>query len=92
MKNISVMGLYWGAYGQVVTYLLSLTEANSKDPMVLANSIFSTVTAAESGVLKPHVSRVFPLSQVNEACDFVASRKSTGKVLIDCQSQTAAKL
>lgn len=79
VKNISVMGLYWGAYGL-------------RNPMVLANSIYQTMTAAEDGHLHPHVSRTFPLAEVNDAFTFISSRKSTGKVLLNCQTLKLASL
>merc|ERR1711916_26672 len=74
VKNVSAVGLFWGAYAK-------------KNPAVLHESIAKTLDMAARGVLKPHVSGQFDIAKANEAFDFIATRKSTGKVVITGQQQ-----
>lgn len=69
LKSAFATGLYWGSYAQ-------------RDPAVFQDSIKSVAQLLAKGQIKPHVSKVFPLEQVNEAFNFVLERKSTGKVLL----------
>ncbi len=69
VKNLSVMGLYWGAY------------MNFR-PDVLTGSLRTLLGWYEAGRLKPHVSHALPLDQAAEAFALLSSRKSTGKVVI----------
>lgn len=69
VKNISAVGLYWGGYRQHAPDLLRAQFAD----------LFAWY---EAGKLKPHVSHSFPLDQAAEALELLASRKSTGKVVL----------
>ena len=69
VKNLTVMGLYWGGYAKV-------------DPSVLTNSFKALFDWYVAGKLKPHVSNVLPLAQANEALDLLRTRKATGKVVV----------
>lgn len=69
VKNLTVVGLYWGGY---------LNFA----PEVLTDSMNELFAWYETGALKPHVSHVLPLEQAAEGLDLLRSRKSTGKVVI----------
>lgn len=69
VKNISVMGLWWGGY---------LTFA----PDVLDASLRQLLHWYAQGGLRPHVSHSLPFAQVPQALELLASRKSTGKVVV----------
>ena len=70
VKNVTVIGHYWGGY------------ANFK-PSVLTDSFAQLFTWYSEGRLKPHVSHVLPLDQANEALDLLINRKATGKVVVE---------
>ncbi|MGR3377195.1 NADPH:quinone oxidoreductase family protein [Salipiger abyssi] len=69
VKNLTVMGLYWGGY---------LTFA----PELLTGSLAELFTWYEEGRIKPHISHVLPLARAEEGLELLRSRKSTGKVVI----------
>lgn len=69
VKNISVLGLYWGAY-------------QSFRPEVVTQSLRTLLDWYEAGRLHPHVSHVLPLERTREGLALLRDRKSTGKVVI----------
>ncbi|MAM62657.1 NADPH:quinone oxidoreductase family protein [Maritimibacter sp. UBA3975] len=69
VKNINIMGYYWGGY-------------NRFKPEVLRNSMATLLDWYDQGKLKPHVSSALPLEQAGEAYELLRSRKSTGKVVV----------
>lgn len=69
VKNISVMGLYWGGYLKF-------------RPEVLTNSLATLMEWYAAGQLNPHVSDVLPLSEVETGLDLLRRRKVTGKAVI----------
>ncbi|WP_136442759.1 NADPH:quinone oxidoreductase family protein [Pacificoceanicola onchidii] len=69
VKNLTVLGLYWGGY---LTF----------KPDVLTGSLAQLLKWHEDGRLHPHVSHVLPLEQAVEGMDLLRARKSTGKVVI----------
>ncbi|AMY70190.1 NADPH:quinone oxidoreductase family protein [Frigidibacter mobilis] len=69
VKNVSVMGFYWGAY---------LGFA----PDALKDSLAELMRWHAEGRIKPHVSHVLPLEQAEEALALLSGRKSTGKVVV----------
>ena len=69
VKNIDVLGFYWGGYLKFA-------------PEVLLDSLTELMAWHAEGRLHPHVSHVLPLERVSEALDLIASRKSTGKVVV----------
>lgn len=69
VKNISVIGFYWGGY------LLF-------NPAALTDSLGDLFDMYARGQLKPHVSHVLPLEKAQDALDLMSSRKSTGKVVV----------
>lgn len=69
VKNISVIGLYWGGYLKFA-------------PQVLTDSLEQLFQWAGKGLLQPHVSHVLPLEQAAEALALLRSRTSTGKVVV----------
>lgn len=69
VKNLTVMGVYWGAYA-------------SLRPQVLTESFARLFRWWEGGRLRPHVSHVLPLEAANEGLDLLRERRATGKVVI----------
>ncbi len=69
VKNLTVMGLYWGGY-------------LAFKPEVIKSSMGILFDWYGEGKLKPHVSNVVPLERSAEAYELLRSRKSTGKVVV----------
>ncbi|MEL6234654.1 MAG: NADPH:quinone oxidoreductase family protein [Pseudomonadota bacterium] len=69
VKNLTVIGLYWGAYLRI-------------DPKVLTRSFATLFGWYVEGKLKPHVSHELPLDQAGQALELLTSRKATGKVVV----------
>ena len=69
VKNLTVMGLYWGGY---LTFR----------PDVLTASLRTLADWIADGSLKPHISHRFPLSQASEALSCLRERRSTGKIVV----------
>lgn len=58
-----------------------LRIADSK-PATLKRCLDNVIKLCESGVFKPQVGKVFPVSQIGDAHAFLESRKSTGKITV----------
>ncbi|CAH1778203.1 unnamed protein product [Owenia fusiformis] len=69
VKSCSAVGLYWGSYSQ-------------RDPKAFIESVTQCMALSASKTVTPHVSKTFPLEQVNEALLYVGNRSSTGKVVV----------
>ena len=69
VKNITVIGFYWGGY----------LKFNPEALTASMGDLFDMFTA---GQLAPHVSHVLPLGQASDAMELLRSRKSTGKVVV----------
>ena len=69
VKNIDVLGLYWGGYARF-------------RPEVLTDSLRTLLGWYAEGRLKPHVSHALPLARAAEAYELLRSRASTGKVVV----------
>ncbi|MEP3297772.1 MAG: NADPH:quinone oxidoreductase family protein [Pseudoruegeria sp.] len=69
VKNLTVIGLYWGGYTKFA-------------PEVIAKTMKQLNTWYLEGKLHPHISQRLPLSQTEDALDLLRSRKSTGKVVV----------
>ena len=69
VKNITVIGFYWGGYLKF-------------NPQALGDSMGELLDWYAAGRLKPHVSHVLPLDQAADALELLRSRKSTGKVVV----------
>lgn len=70
VKNISVLGYYWGGYAKFA-------------PHVLTDSFRDLMAMYEAGKLRPHISHKLPLAEANEALALMRDRKSTGKVVLE---------
>ncbi|MEM9583795.1 MAG: NADPH:quinone oxidoreductase family protein [Pseudomonadota bacterium] len=69
VKNISVIGFYWGGYLKF-------------KPDVLTNSLAELFDMYIAGTLRPHVSHSFPLEEADQGLAVLRNRQSTGKVVI----------
>lgn len=69
VKNIDLMGVYWGGY---LTF----------DSPVITGSIAALFAMYAAGELSPHVSHTLPLDRAPEALDLLRTRRSTGKVVV----------
>jgi len=69
VKNLSVIGLYWGGYLKFAPHTLKRSLA----------TLFAMFTA---GGLRPHISHSLPLDQAQTALDLLRDRKSTGKIVV----------
>lgn len=69
VKNLHVLGFYWGGYTRV-------------NPSVLTDSFEVLFGWYSEGRLRPHVSHVLPLEQANDGLNLLRTRKATGKVVI----------
>lgn len=70
VKNISIVGVYWGWY-------------RLNRPEIFKKSFENLAIWYAEGHLKPHISRVFPLEQVPKALGLLESRQATGRIVID---------
>lgn len=69
VKNIDVIGFYWGGYLKF-------------RPDVLGDSLSEVMQWYAQGRLTPHISHVLPLDRASEALSLLVERKSTGKVVV----------
>src|SRR6056297_2333329 len=73
VKNLSVLGVYWGGYLKF-------------RPEVVTQSLATLLGWYRRGWLKPHVSHRFDLDTVADGLALLRSRKSTGKVVVEIAS------
>ncbi len=69
VKNISVIGFYWGAHRVL-------------DPALISRSFHELLAWYDAGTLRPHVSHRFDLADASTALNLLKSRKSTGKIVL----------
>lgn len=69
VKNIDVIGLYWGGYAAF-------------QPRALTASLGELLAMYARGELHPHVSHILPLDRTGDAMELMRSRASTGKVVV----------
>ena len=72
VKNLSVMGLYWGGYQRFA-------------PQVLRSSLETLLQWYGEGGLRPHISHILPFAELPQALALLRDRKSTGKVVVRVQ-------
>lgn len=70
VKNVSVLGLYWGGY-------------MAFRPDVVTDSLSTLFDWYAEGRIRPHVSHRLPLERAGEGMELLRSRRSTGKVVIE---------
>jgi len=69
VKNLTVIGLYWGGYLRFA-------------PKTLSRSMTTLFDWYQNDGLRPHISHRLPLARAQEALDMLRDRKSTGKIVI----------
>lgn len=69
VKNLSVIGLYWGGYLRCA-------------PQIMAESISTLFDWYEDGHLRPHISTLLPLDRALDGLQMLRERRSTGKIVI----------
>jgi NADPH2:quinone reductase len=69
VKNLSVIGVYWGAYRALA-------------PQRIRASFDQLRHWYEGGLLQPHVSHTFPLAEAKDALTALKDRKVTGKAVL----------
>lgn len=69
VKNLDVIGLYWGAYAAF-------------RPDAMRQSLQTLIDWHQAGRLNPHVSHVLPLERTAEGLDLLRNRAAVGKVVI----------
>jgi len=74
VKNITVIGFWWGGY---------LAFA----PHLLRDSLTTLLDWYARGDLRPHISHRLPMDRLAEGLDLLRSRVATGKVVIEMDQQ-----
>lgn len=69
VKNITLIGFYWGAY-------------LAFKPEPLWTSLAQLFSWAAEGRITPHISHKLPLAQADEAMGLIRRREATGKVIL----------
>lgn len=70
VKNLDVIGLYWGGYLRF-------------NPASLVGSLNELVTWIADGTLTPHISHRLPLEDAVSGLELLRTRQATGKVVIN---------
>lgn len=73
VKNVSVLGFYWGGY-------------LAFKPSVLTDSLSALFDMYIAGKLRPHISHELPLEQATDGLELLRSRKSIGKIVITLEA------
>ncbi|MCL4140421.1 UNVERIFIED_CONTAM: hypothetical protein GTU68_017660 [Idotea baltica] len=73
VKNMTVLGFYLGGFAKL-------------NPEALTQSFETLIGWYVEGKLKPHVSNVLGLQDVNAGLDLLRTRQATGKVVIDVRA------
>ena len=74
VKNLSVIGVYWGGYLKF-------------RPDVVTQSLQTLLGWYTEGRLKPHISHALPLDDIETGLDLLRTRKSTGKIVIEIATE-----
>ncbi len=69
VKNIELIGFFWGAYRKF-------------KPQILQESTRQLFEWYEEGLIKPHISATFPLDKTGDAIRALRDRTSSGKVVV----------
>jgi NADPH2:quinone reductase len=70
VKNISVIGVVWGAQAE-------------RDPVLISRNLAELLRWWEQGRLKPVVAKTFPLAEIGAAMQALLSRKHAGKIVLE---------
>jgi NADPH:quinone reductase len=70
VKNISVIGVVWGAQA-------------ARDPVLVSRNLAELLRWWEAGRLKPLVARTFPLAEAGRAMEALLSRRYAGRIVLE---------
>jgi NADPH2:quinone reductase len=70
VKNISVIGVVWGAQA-------------ARDPALVSRNLAELLRWWEQGRLKPVVAKTFPLAEIGRAMQALLSRRYAGKIVLE---------
>jgi NADPH2:quinone reductase len=70
VKNISVIGVVWGAQA-------------ARDPVLVSRNLAELLRWWEAGRLKPMVAKTFPLAEAGAAMRALLSRRHAGKIVLE---------
>ncbi|KQR74463.1 NADPH:quinone oxidoreductase [Burkholderia sp. Leaf177] len=70
LKGASIVGVFWGQHVQ-------------REPELVSAAMQQIFGWIEEGLLKPHVTRRYPLERTAEALSDMASRRVSGKIVIE---------
>jgi NADPH2:quinone reductase len=70
VKNISVIGVVWGAQA-------------ARDPVLVSRNLAELLRWWEAGHLKPVVAKKFPLAEAGAAMEALLSRRHPGKIVLE---------
>jgi NADPH2:quinone reductase len=70
VKNISVIGVVWGAQA-------------ARDPVLVSRNLAELLRWWEAGGLKPVVAKTFPLAEAGAAMHALLSRRHAGKIVLE---------
>jgi NADPH2:quinone reductase len=70
VKNISVIGVVWGAQA-------------ARDPVLISRNLAELLRWWEAGRLKPLVARTFPLAEAGAAMTALLSRRYAGRIVLE---------
>ncbi|MGC2412484.1 MAG: NADPH:quinone oxidoreductase family protein [Stellaceae bacterium] len=70
VKNISVIGVVWGAQA-------------ARDPVLVSRNLAELLRWWEKGRLKPVVAKTFPLAEAGAAMQALLSRRHAGKIVLE---------
>ena len=69
VKNVTVIGYWWGAYRKL-------------KPLLVRQSMAEALDLWAAGKLRPHVSATLPMTRAAEAIALLKNRAATGKVVL----------
>lgn len=69
VKNVALLGLYWGAHAKY-------------NPKLFESSCADIIDLWRNRTLNPHIGEIFPLVRANDAIAAIQSRRSMGKVVL----------
>ena len=70
VKNISVIGVVWGAQA-------------ARDPALVSRNLAELLRWWEKGRLRPVVAKTFPLAAAGAAMEALLSRRHAGKIVLE---------
>lgn len=70
VKNISVIGVVWGAQAE-------------RDPLLISRNLAELLDWWDAGRLHPYIAETFPLAKIGAAMEALLSRRFAGKIVLE---------